>query len=260
MMHRSRRFNFAVCAALALASCKLGKSGGAGADGGAGGPGLMTQLAGLMGFEGEIEMRSSSSYGTGSTSGMTMVFSVKKDKMRVEMPTIASTVSMVILIDQGAKKSVILMPASKTYFETPLGTTTSTAPASPKPTVTKTGKSDTVAGYSCDEYRVTDSVTHFTSVTCAASGLSFFGISGGPLKDLLSSSSGEITGFPLRTETLDPSGAVITKLEATRIEKKSEADSLFEIPPGYTKSTTFSPFGTVAPTTTASSPPLKTIH
>jgi hypothetical protein len=42
-------------------------------------------------------------------------------------------------------------------------------------------------------------------------------------------------GFPLRMESYDATGALSVKMEATRIEKKSESDSDFEIPAGYKK-------------------------
>ncbi len=235
------------------ASCKLGKSGPS--DGGAGGGGLIKALAGLVGFEGEIEMVSAGSFSASSTTKM--LFTIKKDKLRIELPAMPS-LNFVFLIDGGKKKMWWLTPSAKTYMEMPMPTTTTTPTPATKPTAAKTGKTDTVAGYSCDEWQVVDAVSHVRTLVCVSSGLSFLGLASSPLKDLGGGTWMDAlgtSGFPLRAETFDPSGALINKMEATRIDKKSEPDSLFEIPPGYTSTSTLA-----IPTPPPTPPPKSTTH
>jgi hypothetical protein len=239
-----------IAVAAMCASCKLGSSGSA--DGGTSGGGLMKTLAGLVGFEGEIEMVTTGTFS--SSSSTKMLFTIKKDKLRIELPGMP-LVNFVFLIDGAKKKMWWLTPSTKSYIEMPMPTTTPTTTTT-KPTATKTGKTDTVAGYSCDEWQVTDSVSHVRTLTCVSSGLSFLGLGASPLKDLGGGTWMDAlgtTGFPLRAETFDASGTLINKMEATRIEKKSEPDSLFEIPPGYTASG-----GIGLPTATTPPPPKPT--
>ncbi len=221
-----------LCAIVAVSTaCPLGKSGSS--DGGTSG-GLLKTLAGLVGFEGEIEMVTTGSFS--SSSSAKMLFTVKKDKLRIELPGMPM-LNLVFLIDGGKKKMWWLAPSARTYTEMPLPTTSATPTPVTKPTATKTGKTDTVAGYSCDEWQVQDAVSHVRTVVCVSSGLSFLGLGSSPLKDLGGGTWMDAvgtTGFPLRAETIDATGTVISKMEATRVEKKSEPDSLFEIPPGYT--------------------------
>ncbi len=196
----------------------------------------MSTLAGLVGFEGEIEMVTTSSY-TPSGSTTKMLFMIKKDKLRIEMPALTS-LGMIFLIDSGKKKMWWLTTSTKTYMEMPMGTpAASPTPSTPaKSTATKTGKTDKVAGYSCDEWQVIDTVSHVKTLACMTSGLTFLGLGASPLKDLGGGSWMDAvgSGFPLRAEMFDASGSLMTKMEATRIDKKSEPDALFEIPPGYT--------------------------
>jgi outer membrane lipoprotein-sorting protein len=229
-----RRAPLLVLAVLALASCKLRGAG-------------LSKLASLVSFEGEIDM--SIGMAVPSTPGVasTIKLEIKGDKMRTETPGLG----FVNITDAGKKKTWLLEPTAHTYTEMDLSSATAATATAPttksKATVVKTGRSDKVAGYSCDVYEVDDpsgAMSH--TELCMASGLSMLAMGlTGPFamftkgndawSDVLSH------GFPLRMIMRDASGAPLMKMEATKIEKKSLPDSEFEVPPGYTK--TPSPFG-----------------
>jgi hypothetical protein len=119
----------------------------------------------------------------------------------------------------------------------------------------KTGRSDKVAGYSCDVYAIDDATySPVRTEVCTASGLSMLALG---LSNPFSAFAGgndvwsEILshGFPLRIAMLDPtSGAPMMKMEATRIERKSIPDADMRVPTGYTKTPG-------VPTTTATTTP-----
>lgn len=108
-------------------------------------------------------------------------------------------------------------------------------------TVTKTGKSDKISGYTCEIYLSKDQEDNSTSELCVAKGISnaaMFGIMGGGpsglggypawFRDLVKDG-----GFPLRHIDRDESGKVESRGEAT-VEAKRLDESLFAAPAGYT--------------------------
>ncbi|HEX7602854.1 MAG TPA: DUF4412 domain-containing protein [Polyangiaceae bacterium] len=245
-------------AVLALGSAVLFTAGCKGlrsspADGGtSGGGGFMSALATLVGFEGEIDF-SITMPGPASTT-----LKMKGDKMRMEFGGIAGAAagtSGATIVDGAAKKTYTLMPATKEYLETDLSALPSSPPAAgtPKAKATNTGRTDKVAGYSCDIWTITSPGLKVDSELCVAHGLTFLAMGVGPFAGLGTGGDawGEALnggGFPLRMRVFDTPGHEMMHMEATRVEKKSEPDSLFEIPAGYTKyGTTYRPTGPPSP-------------
>ncbi len=231
---------------LSISACKF-----KGFGGGDGGTSIITTLASLVSFEGEIDMKMESPIAPGVP--VVTSFAIKGDKMRMEATAFGAFVT---ITDAGAKKTWMLDKTGHTYTEIDLSalSTASTTSTKPKTKVTKTGKSDTVVGYKCEVYEV-DDATGKTEV-CVASGLSMLALGlSGPFSAFTSGGDGwsEVLshGFPLRMVMRDPTGVPIMKMEASRVEKKSLPDSDFQVPAGYTK--TASPFGLPAPTSTATS-------
>jgi len=218
-----RRFVFLIALAT-ITSCKL-KGFGA------------STLASLVAFEGEIDM--SMTMAMAPATGMTASFEMKGTKMRTETKGIAAFVS---ITDTEAKKSWTIDNTAHTYTEIDLAklSSSSSAPSSVKSTAKarNLGRSDKVAGYSCDLWEVAD--TTMTTEVCMASGLSMLALGlSGPFSMF---SKGDDAwsqvlshGFPLRMVMSDPSGKPMMKMEATRIDKKSIPDSEFAVPAGYTK-------------------------
>lgn len=226
------RFAVLVVFAFAFSACKL-KGFGA-TDGG--GPSIVSALASLVAFEGEIDM--SMTMAMAPATGMTTSFEMKGTKMRTETKGVLATVS---ITDAEAKKTWTIDNTARTYTEIELAKLSSspaTKTAKPTSTARSLGKSDKVAGYSCDLWEVTDATMRVE--VCLASGLSMLALGlSGPFSTLTRGDDAwsEVLshGFPLRIVVNDPSGKPMMKMEATRIEKKSVPDSEFAIPAGYTK-------------------------
>jgi len=233
-----------------IASCKL--HGSSGADAGSSG-GLFSTLATLVSFEGEIEMKTKS--GAGSF-GVATVFKIKGSKMRTELSALGT--DYVSIMDMEGKKSISLDTKGHTYTETDLSAASAAAKTKPKSTtkVVATNRKDVVAGYTCEIYEIQDLAGAGGPPVeiCVASGISMvaFGLSG-PFSYFSKGGNDDAWGavmshgFPLRITMRDPKGAPIMTLEATRVEKKTEPDALFEVPAGYTKApapgTTLGPAG-----------------
>jgi len=186
--------------------------------------GAVSAPAGTAGFEGEIDTKTNGGY-------TPRHYKVKGDKARSEP---FEAYGDIYIVDVGKKKAYSVTPHSLTYYEMSLGGPTSIVPT---PTATGTGKHDTVAGHACDEWRL--DYLSFKTLACISSELSVPGLSGpeGPFRGGTGHAVMEsigATGFPLRTQDFDASGAPSTWVEITRIEPKSEPDSLFEVPPGHT--------------------------
>ncbi len=201
--------------------------------------GSCKRIANAVSFEGEIEMTMTFAPPT-SIPSTTIEYEVKGDRIRTATTTLVTAVA---ITDMTAKKTWTLEPVTKTYTEldlTKVETAMKGATGS-KPTtkLVKMGRSDVVAGHSCELYAIEDSATPMHIEACVASGLGFLGFGGmnpfgGGAKDgAWSELLGK--GFPLRYRAFDRSGAPTMTMEATRIVKKSLPDTDFQIPPGYTK-------------------------
>lgn len=261
-------------AVLALGSAVLFTTGCKGlrsssADGGTTtGGGLMSALASLVGFEGEIDFSiTMPGLALGSAkggAGPATTLKMKGQRMRMEFGGITGMgagASGATIVDGGAKKTYTLMPATKQYVETDLSALPATSVATPKATATNTGRTDRVAGYACDLWTISSPASKLDSELCVAHGLTFLAMGVGPFAALGAGGDAwgdalDGGGFPLRMRVFDAPGHEMMRLEATRVEKKSEPDSLFEIPAGYTKYVT-----TPLPTSSGTSRgPFSTAH
>jgi len=95
------------------------------------------------------------------------------------------------------------------------------------PKVTRTGKMDTVAGYECEIWKIESKGKK--SDACMADGLAWFS-AGGDTDSWLSDTSGR---FPLRVIRFDTAGAEESRMEVTKVERKTEDAARFEVPAGY---------------------------
>jgi len=205
---------------------------------------VVSKLASLVAFEGEIDMAIGMALPAAPTSTSTIKLEIKSDKTRTEI----GGLGMISISDAGKKKTWVVDPSSRTYTELDLSAAKAAAAAASasapkaKATVKKTGRTDVVAGYECDVYEIDDPsglLSH--TETCMASGVSMMAMGlTGPFSML--SAGGDDAwsdlmshGFPLRVVLRDAKGALLAKMEATRIEKKTVPDSEFEVPAGYTK-------------------------
>jgi hypothetical protein len=108
-------------------------------------------------------------------------------------------------------------------------------PSRPPPKVTRTGRKDTVAGYACEIWDVVPDSSEKMSVCVANEGASWFTL---PLGSIPSEHAWALElldakHFPLRGIAYDKAGAEKTRVEVTKIDKKTLPAMLFEIPQGY---------------------------
>jgi hypothetical protein len=132
---------------------------------------------------------------------------------------------------------LMIMTAQKMYIEREMPTSaelTSTGEGMKRPTVTKTGRTEIVAGYKCEHMTIAgdDGTTDACVTTELGAGFMSFG--GNPMAppkpETGWSSSLERASFPLKAQKGD---RVI--MEVTKIERKSLDASLFAAPEGFQK-------------------------
>lgn len=143
--------------------------------------------------------------------------------------------SMSMLTLPAEKKMFMLLESRSMYVEMPLAEDGLPAgtPNIPVPKITRTGKTETIAGYSCEHVSI--EAEHETNDVCMTKGLgALMNLSGGMgLKNAPSwqRSLAADGAFPLKVTN----AAGVTTLEVTKIEKKKLSDALFTIPLNYTK-------------------------
>jgi Domain of unknown function (DUF4412) len=188
-----------------------------------------------QGFEGRIALKLTGDNGAPHD----MEYQVKDNKFRFEAPNNRGQ-SAAIIIDPSNQKMLILMSAQKMYMERPMGAVAPMArpsqqAAAAHATVTASGRKETIAGYQCEHYLVTDDQGN-TVDACLAHGLGSFMSppSGNPMAGQASpndwSSKIGKDVFPLKVTKGDK-----TLLEVTKIEKASLDPSLFAPPEGWRK-------------------------
>lgn len=141
--------------------------------------------------------------------------------------------NMGIIAVPAEKKVYMLMDAQSMYMEQPFNLASVGAGNAPAPTIARTGKKETIAGYECEHITITDSGN--TNDVCMARGL-------GPFLSPVSAMPGaklsgwqkalvDGGGFPLKVSKAD--GTV--QMEVTKIEKKRLSEKLFTVPDNYSK-------------------------
>ncbi len=181
---------------------------------------------------------------------------VKNGKVRFDVPAKLTEgtpfgANAYALLDMGAKKAALVSDARKQVIVLDLNTSgekfknfgggprpgrpdNPSAPPEPKTTLTKTGKTDTVAGYKCEYWDVTSD--HREATVCVAEeGASWFHLplTGIPTERMWMAELMDGKHFPLRVVAYDKAGAETGRLEITKIDKHAVADTQFEYPPTY---------------------------
>lgn len=109
------------------------------------------------------------------------------------------------------------------------------APAEPPPKVTKTGKKDKVAGYSCEEWEIAKQDGTKGDVCVAQEGASWFHlpVTGIPTEHAWAAELMDGKHFPLRFVGLEKDGSESARVEVTKIDKRAMNAADFEVPAGY---------------------------
>ena len=180
-------------------------------------PAVPTALQAQRSFEGVVTMQVTDAE-TGKAASMT--YSVKGQKIRVDMGVEGQTMAMIL--DAGTSKGTMLMPAAQSYMEIDMS---GADEADAKAKITRTGRKDRVAGHACEIVVVTEEGNE--SEVCGATDMGRFFLGGGD-GETPAWARGLENFFPLRVSTKN--GPV---LEATRIEPRPLAASLFAVPTGW---------------------------
>jgi hypothetical protein len=239
---------------MASASCKKPATGAA--DGGEDGSAAIASasLAFLSGFEGEIDGFIKDNKPGAQQTPITVM--VKAAKIRFEIPEALAKGAPTnplgdkgyVIVDSTAKKLFAVSDAKKEAMELDLNTTGKAlqgvhpgggarpgAPQAPPTKVTKTGKTDTVAGYTCEYWDIASD--HKEGTVCVANdGPSWLSIpmTGIPTEQAWALELLDGKHFPLRFIAYGKDGTTEeTRVEVTKIDKKSMQDSQFQVPAGY---------------------------
>jgi hypothetical protein len=161
-----------------------------------------------------------------------MQYHIRNGAFRMELVSHDGEKS-VWITDPRRRVIYIVTPAKQAYTEMTLPDD-DPASAEKEPRITKTGRSETIAGHKCEQYHLKDEDGDEYDM-CLARGLGSFFSAGGPM------SAGEQAwarklgdAFPLRFAEAGPSGM---SWEVTRIERRPLDASLFAPPAGYKRVT-----------------------
>jgi hypothetical protein len=255
MLARSTILFAAALCSVATVSCKKSDATASGAGDGGAEAAASASLAFLGTFEGEIDGFFKDSSKPGAQQ-VPLDLEVKAGKVRLAVPEGLAKGAMpmmggagekaYVIYDSGAKKMTIVTDtkkeaivldinnAGKTMPTPPPGAPGHPGSASPSK-VTKTGKTDTVAGYTCEYWDITSD--HKEGSVCVASdGPSWLQLAESALPSSQSWAAELVDGkhFPLRFIGYAKDGTTEeSRVEVTKIDKKTLADTEFQVPAGY---------------------------
>jgi len=244
------------CLLLAVVSCKSKGQTTAGAPvlaSASAAPGVAAaagaNLSLLDGFEGEIDLSATGKLGTkdGAHAPLSIALLVKDGKFRFDLPEglagareLGQAYVLVMPADKklyavmDAKKQAVLVEMDKLAAQAKsFGAARGAASGTPAPQVTKTGKTDTVAGYPCEIWRII-SAKSGGELCIAEQGTSWFHLplSGMPAEYAWASEIADGKHFPLRFIASE-SGTEQGRIEVTRIQKRALSSEQFAVPAGY---------------------------
>ena len=169
---------------------------------------------------------------------------LKGDKGRMEMSRGEGRTS-VMIFDATTRTMQMAMPGQKSYMEFSLAGERGEhlAQAFENQVVERTGKTETIAGYSCEIWRITDKEQHrLKSHVCVAKGFGKAATFWADPKDARRSSQpgwmkqlAEEGGFAIRSIQYDEAGKEFMRMEVTSIDKKSLDAGLFAFPADWAK-------------------------
>ncbi len=192
-------------------------------------------------FEGVLHM---STTHPATNSASSMDWYLKGDKARVEMSR-GEGQANVMIFDAQTRMMQMAMPGQKTYMEISMAGERGQhlKEALDKQTVERTGKTDKIAGYSCEVWRITDKEhDRLKNDICVAKGFGKAATFWVDPKEMRRSSQPswvkqlvEEGGFGLRSIHYDEAGKESSRMEVTSIDKKRLDPSLFTFPVDWAK-------------------------
>jgi hypothetical protein len=174
-------------------------------------------------------------------------YSIKGTAIRIDMA--AQGQSFATIMDLQKMEMLMLMSEQKMYMVMPIKDKVEKAvdeSLAKQPNIEKTGRTETILGYKCDEYLSKDG--NVTTEIWIAEGLgAFMGLgSSGGMGDMFGGSKKKAAagweekfkgkpGFPLRVISRDAKSKETFKMEATKIEPGTLSPALFQAPAGWQK-------------------------
>ncbi|MBX3738234.1 MAG: DUF4412 domain-containing protein [Candidatus Didemnitutus sp.] len=209
--------------------------------------GLLTVSAlGALAFEGRVSLGFSDSKGREQV----IDYAMKGALVRLE-PKMKEAGGAAMIMDADKREMTILMPEQRMYMTMPLRGTPGEGKGTPDAKdvkVEKTGRTEKVLGYDCEEYVMSDR-GQTTEMWITEQLGSFMGLSGAnPMGGMMGGRKAKTEGraweqvlkdkkgaFPLRVVGHDAKGKETFRLEAKKIEPGNVPDDLFTAPAGFQK-------------------------
>ncbi|MEA2749567.1 MAG: hypothetical protein QOI41_3710 [Myxococcales bacterium] len=247
-------FLVAAATATMTAGCDklgLGKKDG---DGGSTGGGLGSIFDST--FEGEITVNVSSkpsSPTAAKEAPKSLLLGLKTPRVRIDAgadlapgnPMLAGGVAFIV--DPPAKKGYALITAqkkavvidfdkSKGGFKPPTGPGGSAGAGHTEepPKIENTGKKDTVAGYTCEIWKITSKTSH--AEACLAEKIKWIDLTDLAVQSPSFAAIAAVSDFnhlPLRVVSFDDKNVEEGRMEVTKVDKKKLPDNHFSVPPDF---------------------------
>ncbi len=197
-------------------------------------------------FEGKVSFALTS----GKGKPQDMNYSIRQDAMRIDMTADGQAVATIM--DMKKLEMLVLMSEQKMYMVMPMKQTIEKAAAKAEykdPEIEKTGRTETILGYKCDEY-ISKEKNSTTEIWIAEGLGAFMGLGenggGGGMGAMFGGGKKKGAGgweekfkgkpgFPLRVVSRDNKSKETFRMEATKIEPGSLPASLFLPPSDYEK-------------------------
>jgi hypothetical protein len=188
-----------------------------------------------QGFEGTVTYKMNSASGKPGQ----LVYQVKGTQIRADITGApgAPPGGMYLLMDATAGRMMSVMPGQKMYMTMDMTALGEQMKGKQGGKITKTGRSETIAGHRCHHYLVGEKQD---SDICAAKGLGVF-MGGGAGRRMFGGLPAGFEGYeefakdgflPLKISTLK-AGKEQVVMEATSVERKALDPGLFAVPAGY---------------------------
>ncbi|MEO7109221.1 MAG: DUF4412 domain-containing protein [Polyangiaceae bacterium] len=181
-------------------------------------------------FEGEILV----SVTSGATQKLpaAITYDIKGNKLKY-----SSASNLRAIDDQTAQHAYTIDDTKKSYEDIDTSKPMPNTKAPADPTVQKLGKSEMIAGISCDDWTIDTGDTKVD--VCAASNTAFFDLDRdtklGVLEPQWATALTKAKAFPLRAVVHDKSGKEQYRLLATKVDRKKIDDTTFTVPTTFAK-------------------------
>lgn len=207
----------------------------------------LAAAVGAAAFEGKVSLGMKS----GRDAEQVIDYAMKGTRVRME-PKMADAGGAAMIMDWEKQEMIVLMPEQQMYMVMPLKKAAAGArpeQASPEQKVEKTGRTEKILGYECEEY-VTTEGGQTTEMWITEELGTFAGLGGGnPMAGMMGGGGAKTAApssweralqskkgvFPLRVISRDAKGRETFRLEAKKVEPGTLPDSHFAPPSGYQK-------------------------